>query len=148
MKPKEKPSFPVGRKRENLLETLQEAQNRFGYVPKDFMAETAQAFGLPISEIYGLATFYSFLSVRPLGRYVIRVCKSIPCYLKNAEMIIDSVVREIGIRPGQTSADGKFSFELTNCIGACDTAPAMLINHEVYGDLTPDKIRKILKTCK
>jgi len=148
MKPKEKPSFPVGRERGNLLETLREAQSRFGYVPKDFMAETAQAFGLPISEVYGLGTFYSFLSVRPLGRYVIRVCKSIPCYLKSAEMIIDSVVREIGIQPGQTTADGKFSVELTNCIGACDMAPAMLINQEVYGNLTPGKIGEILKACK
>jgi NADH:ubiquinone oxidoreductase subunit E len=138
----------TGREREGLLGRLKEAQNKFGYVPKEFMAETAQSFGLPISEIYGLATFYSFLSTRPLGKYVIRICKSIPCYLQSAEMIIDSVAKEIGIRPGQTTADGKFSFELTNCIGACDMAPAMLINHEVYGNLTPGKIGEILKACK
>jgi NADH:ubiquinone oxidoreductase subunit E len=112
------------------------------------MAETARSLGLPISEVFGTATFYSFLSTRPLGRNVIRICKSIPCYLKNAEMIIDSVAQEIGIKPGGTTADGKFSFELTNCIGACDLAPAMLVNHEVYGPLTPRKIAEILKACK
>ena len=138
----------TGREREGLLGRLKEAQNRFGYVPKEFMMETAQSFGLPISEVYGLTTFYSFLSTRPLGKYVIRICKSIPCYLQSAEMIIDSVTKEIGIRPGQTTADGKFSFELTNCIGACDFAPAMLINHEVHGNLTPGKIGEILKACK
>ncbi len=138
----------TGRERENLLERLKQAQNKFGYVPREFMAETARSLGLPISEVYGLATFYSFLSVRPLGRYVIRVCKSIPCYLKSAHMVIDSVGREIAIRPGQTTADGKFSFELTNCIGACDMAPAMLINQAVYGNLTPGRIGEILKACR
>ncbi len=138
----------IGRERENLLGKLKEAQKEFGYVPKEFIAETARALGLPIGEIYGFTTFYSFLSTRPLGRYVIRICKSIPCYFKNARMIIDSVAQEIGITPGQTTTDGKFSFELTNCIGACDLAPAMLVNHEVYGQLTPGKIAEILKACK
>ena len=138
----------TGRERENLLEKLKEVQNRLGHVPREFMAETARSLGLPIGEVYGVTTFYSFLSTRPLGKYVIRICKSIPCYLKNAEMIIDSVAQEIGIKPGQTTADRKFSFELTNCIGACDLAPAMLVNHEVYGPLTPGKIAEILKACK
>ncbi len=138
----------TGRERESLLARLKEAQNRFGYVPKEFMAETAQSLGLPISEVYGLATFYSFISTQPLGKYVIRICKSIPCYLQSAEMIIDSVAKEIGIRPGQTTADGKFSFELTNCIGACDFAPAMLVNGDVHGNLTPNKIGEILKAYK
>jgi NADH:ubiquinone oxidoreductase subunit E len=141
-------TFLPGRERENLLRKLKGAQEEFGYVPREFMAETARSFGLPISEIYGLTTFYSFLSVRPLGKYVIRVCKSIPCYLKSADMVIDAMAGEIGIRPGQTTTDGKYSFELTNCIGACDIAPAMLVNHEVHGNLTPGKIGEILKACK
>ncbi len=148
MNPIEQGTSRPGRERENLLRKLKDAQEKFGYVPREFMTETARAFGLPISEVYGLATFYSFLSVRPLGKYVIRICKSIPCYLRNADMIIEGVAREIGIRPGKTTADGKFSFELTNCIGACDIAPAMLVNREVHGTLTPGKIGEILKACK
>jgi NADH:ubiquinone oxidoreductase subunit E len=112
------------------------------------MAETARSLGIPTGEIYGITTFYSFLSTRPLGKNVIRICKSIPCYLKNAEMIVNTVSSEIGITPGQTTRDGKFSFQLTNCIGACDMAPAMLVNHEVHGHLTPSKIAEILKACK
>ena len=95
-----------------------------------------------------MTTFYSFLATRPQGKYVIRVCKSIPCYLKHAEMIIDSVSHAIGIGPGQRTPDGKFSFELTNCIGACDMAPAMLLNQEIHGHLTPEKITEILRACK
>jgi len=133
------------RERENLLGRLKDAQRKFGYIPEEVMAGLARSFGLPVSEIYGVTTFYSFFSTRPLGKYVIRICKSIPCYLKDAEMIIEGVGREIGIAPGQTTSDKKFSLELTNCIGACDMAPAMLVNDQVYGHLTPGKIAEILK---
>ncbi len=136
------------RERAQLLETLKEAQKKSGYVSREFMGETARSLGIPISEVYGVTTFYSFLSTRPLGRYTIRICKSIPCYLKNSPTIIQGVANEIGITPGQTTPDGKFSFELTNCIGACDMAPAMLINDQVYGHLTPVKIAEILSTYK
>ena len=139
------PEPHIIRSREMLLGRLKEAQQQNGYVSRQTITETAQEFGLPIGEVYGITTFYSFLSTQPLGKYVIRICKSIPCDMQNAEMIIDSITGEIGIRPGQTTADGKFSFELTNCIGACDLAPAMLVNHELYGHLTPEKIREILR---
>ena len=86
-----------------------------------------------------MASFYAFLSTKPRGKHVIRVCKSLPCYLENAPMIVESVARSIGIKPGETTADGSFSFELTNCIGACDQAPAMLVDDTVYGNLTPGK---------
>jgi len=134
--------------RKEVLVRIQEAQRNSGYVSKRFMVETAQVLGLPLSEVYGVTTFYSFLSTRPLGKNVIRICKSIPCYLKNAEMIIGSVQKVLGISPDETTPDGRFSFELTNCIGACDRAPAMLVNDEVHGHLTPDKIAEILRSYK
>jgi len=130
----------------SLLVLLKEAQSKFGCVPEEFIAEVAQSLNISQSEVYGVATFYSFLSTKPLGRNVIRVCKSLPCYLKNSLMIIESVEKELGIKPGKTTPDSKFSFELTNCIGACDKAPAMLINSDVHGNLTPEKISQILKS--
>lgn len=133
---------------ENLLLVLKEAQARFGYLPQDFMAELAESLKVPVSDVYGVASFYSFLSIRPLGRNVIRICRSLPCYLKDAQIIIDTVAREIGIKPGETTPDGRFSFELTNCIGLCDRAPAMLINHDAHVDLTPKKIKQILQKYK
>ena len=134
-----------GRGKEELLELLKEEQGRSGYLSREFMVQAARSLCLPLSEVYGVASFYSFLSTRPLGRNVIRVCKSLPCFLKNSEVIMESVQQEIGIKPGETTPDGRFSFELTNCIGACDKAPAMMINHDVHGDLTAAKIAEILK---
>jgi len=133
---------------EGLLVQLQEAQNKFGYLPEEVIAELAESLKIPVNDVYGIATFYSFLSTRPLGRNVIRVCKSLPCYLKNYQTIISAVEKEIGIKPGETTPDGKFSLQLTNCIGLCDKAPAMLINDDPHVDLTPDKIAQILADYK
>jgi len=135
---------PTGERGE-LLKRLQAAQAKSACLSRETIAELAESLGLSIGEVYGVASFYSFLSTRPQGRNVIRICKSLPCLLKYAEVIIESLHKELGIGPGETTADGRFSFELTNCIGACDKAPAMMINNDVHGDLTPKKIAKILK---
>lgn len=136
------------RDQENLLILLKEAQSRFGSLTQELLAELAQSLGISIGDVYGAATFYAFLSTETQGRNVVRICKSLPCFLKNSQLIVDSVEQEIGIKPGQTTADGKFTFQLTNCIGACDKAPAMMVNSDVYGDLTPKKISAILKACE
>jgi NADH:ubiquinone oxidoreductase subunit E len=133
---------------QNLLIALREAQNRFGYLPREIMAELAKSLDVPVNDVYGVASFYSFLTIRPLGRNVIRICKSLPCYLKNGTSIVETVQKEIGIRPGGITPDGRFSFELTNCIGLCDRAPAMLINGDPHVDLTPRKISQILQKYK
>jgi len=132
--------------RSAILGMLKEKQRESGYVSRSSVSEIAQSLGLTLSEVYGVATFYSFLSVVPQGRHVIRICKSLPCYLKNAPIIIKAVQMELGIAPGEVTPDGRFSFELTNCIGACDEAPAMMIDNEVYGDLSPAKIAEILRS--
>jgi NADH-quinone oxidoreductase E subunit len=131
-----------------MLVMIKKAQSQFGYVPEEFIAELAQSLNISTSEVYGVVTFYSFLFTKPTGRNVIRICKSLPCYLKSSKMIIESVANELGIKPGETTPDGRFSFELTNCIGACDRAPAMLINNDVHTDLTPEKISQILKSYR
>lgn len=133
---------------EDLIVLLKEAQNKSGYVSEEVMAELAESLDIPISDVYGVASFYSFLSTEPLGRNVIRVCKSLPCYLEHCQTIMESVEKEIGIKPGETTPDGRFSFQLTNCIGACDNAPAMMINDDVHVALTPEKIAQILETYK
>lgn len=139
---------PRSQEKRDLLVLLERAQSRSGYLSRETISELAESLGLSISEVYGVASFYSFLSIKPQGRNVIRICKSLPCYLKNAQTIIESVQKELGIKPGETSADGRFSFELTNCIGACDRAPAMMINDDVHVDMTPGKIAKILQAYK
>ena len=131
---------------EKLLNMIKEEQIQNGYVSEEAMNHISQDLELPLGHVYGVTTFYSFLSTKPLGRHVIRICKSVPCFLKNGELIAASIEKELGIAPGETTADDRFTFELTNCIGACDRAPAMLVDNEVYGELTPLKIKEILQS--
>ena len=131
---------------ENLLVALKEAQAEFGYLSPALMTQVARSLAVPVNNVYGVASFYSFLSTKPLGRNVIRICRSVPCYLKKNHAIIETVEREIGIKLGETSPDSRFSFALTNCIGLCDRAPAMLVNGDVHVDLTPSKISQILRS--
>jgi NADH-quinone oxidoreductase subunit E len=132
--------------RNELLNMIKDEQAKNGSVSDGAMAGMAQTLHLPIGDVYGVTTFYSFLSTRPLGRHVIRICKSVPCFLQDGSMMAATIEKELGISPGETTSDGRFSFELTNCIGACDQAPAMLVDDEVYGDLTPEKIGEILQS--
>lgn len=131
-----------------ILEGLQEAQKECGYLSPQTITKLAESLDTSVSEVYGTATFYSFLPVKPQGRNVIRVCKSLPCWLKYSQKIVESLENEIGIKPGETTPDGRFSLELTNCIGECDKAPAMMINSDIHGDLTPEKITQILQEYK
>ncbi len=137
-----------GKGRGDLLVLLEQAQNKFGYLSQELMAELAQSVGVSISDVYGVASFYSFLSTKPKGRNVIRICKSLPCFLQNSRSIVETIEREIGIKPGETTPDGRFSLELVNCVGACEKAPVMIINNNVHADLTLAKIARILKSYK
>ena len=132
--------------REALLAMIKEEQATSGYLSKDAMARVSGALGVTLGDVYGVTTFYSFLSTWPLGRHVIRICKSVPCCMKDAERLIAWIGKELGIGLGETTPDGRFTLTLTNCIGACDQAPAMLIGDEMYGQLTPDRISAILKS--
>ena len=133
---------------DNILLALEETHSKSGYIPEASITKLARSLGVPVSDVYGVASFYSFLYTKPPGRNVIRVCKSLPCHIKEGQTIIDAIKKKIGIEPGRTTSDGCFTFELANCIGLCDGAPAMLINNDVYVDLTPGKIAGILDKYK
>jgi NADH-quinone oxidoreductase subunit E len=128
----------------NLLVLLERVRDVYGYLPDHALTGLAEELGLPVVEVYAAATFYRALPMRPLGRHVIKVCKSVPCFLKNNRPVIDAIVKELGIGPGQTSPDGLFSLQMVNCMGACDKAPAMMIDDTVFGDLRPERVTEIL----
>ena len=134
--------------RESLLSLLKEAQWRCGYLTEDVMIELARSLDIPLGELYGVASFYSFLDTKPLAENVIRICKSVPCYLKNNQQILEAVEEALGIKPGEATKDGKFALQLTNCIGACDQGPAMMIGDTLYVDLTPKKVIEILDSYR
>ena len=133
-------------KSQNLLIQLKETQAKKGYISSRDIGEIAQANEVSVSEVFGIVTFYSFLRYKHTGRHVIHMCRSLPCHLKNGEEIINEIIRILGIKPGETTGDDKYTFELTNCIGACDTAPAMLIDDVLHGNLTKENLHKILES--
>ena len=136
----------AGGGRSQLLPALKAGQQQNGHLSQQVMTGVAGRMGLPLNEVYGVATFYAFLPVAPAGKYIIRVCRCLPCDLKDGRAIVNSLQQQLGIAPGQVTADGKFSLELVSCIGACDQAPAMLINDKLYGNLKPQGIAEILKS--
>jgi NADH-quinone oxidoreductase subunit E/NADP-reducing hydrogenase subunit HndA len=130
---------------DNLLYLLGEAQSRFGYLPENLLGDISKSLGIALGDVYGVATFYSFFSVQEQGRHVIRICKSLPCFLKKSQYIINAVEDATGVKLTTTSPNARFSIQLTNCIGECDKAPAMMIDGHIYVDLSPHKISLILK---
>ena len=143
---KEKPS-PITNRAELLPMLKQELANN-NSLSKTVLTSLADKTGLPLNEIYGVSTFYAYLPVAAAGKNIIRVCGCLPCDLKDAQGVIGSIKKELGIEPGQTTADARFSLEQVGCIGACDQAPAMMINDTLYGNLTPARIAEILKSFK
>ena len=131
-----------------LMPVLQEAQEIFGYVPMDVQEIIAEGLGTTLSEVYGVATFYSQFSLEPKGEYVIGVCLGTACYVKGSQKVLDRLAEELDIPVGKTTPDGKFTLNATRCLGACGLAPVMMVNEEVYGRLVPDDIPDILAKYK
>ena len=127
-----------------VMPVLQEAMNIFGYVPQDVQEIIAEGLGVTLSEVYGVATFYSQFSLEAKGEYVIGVCLGTACYVKGSQKIMDELSKQLGVEVGRTTKDGKFTLNATRCLGACGLAPVMMINDEVYGRLTPDQVGGIL----
>lgn len=137
-----------GNGRENLLPILQQIQRKFGFISDFAMQEIAHKMNIHPVEVYGVVTFYSFLSTEPKGKYIIRLCKTISCDLAGKDAVANTLQRELGIKFGETSPDRKFSLEYCHCMGMCDQGPAMLINEQVYTKLTPSKVIEIIENLK
>lgn len=131
-----------------LVCRLKRIQEEEGFISEDNFKKISEEFGISIGEVFSTATFYSFLSTRQVGKNIIRVCKSLPCRLKDSESILDVVKKKLGIDIGETTKDKRFSLVLTNCIGACKDAPAIMINEKIYGRLTPARVGEILDSFK
>ena len=126
------------------MPVLQAAQEIFGYLPEEVQIMVAEGLDIPLSEVYGVATFYSQFSLQPKGEYVCGVCLGTACYVKGSQKVLDKLCSELGVEVGQTTKDGRFTVQATRCLGACGLAPVMMINDEVYGRLTPEDIPDIL----
>lgn len=128
----------------NLIQILHTAQEVYGYLPPKLLEKIAENLDKPLSEVTGVATFYSFFSTKPRGRHTIRVCLGTACYVRGGKKIIDALQDTLGINVGETTEDGRFTFEIARCIGACGLAPAMMIDGVVYKQVNSNKLDAIL----
>jgi NADH-quinone oxidoreductase subunit E len=127
----------------SILHDLQDAREQH-YLTDPDLRIAAEYLHLPFSFVHGVATFYTMFSLTPRGKHIIRICQSPPCHLMGATTIGEELIRLLKVGFGQTTPDGLFSLEISSCLGVCGVAPAMMINDEVYGNLTPRRVQEIL----
>ena len=131
-----------------LMLILGDIQKEYGYIPLEVQEIVSERTGIPVAEIYGVVTFYSYFSLEPKGKYVIGVCLGTACYVKGSQQVIDKFQEILKIKPGQTTEDGLFTLDALRCIGACGIAPAVQINGKVYAKMSVNEIPKIIESYK
>lgn len=129
----------------NVIPVLHKAQELFGYLPREVQEYVAQGLNVPVSEVYGVVTFYSLFTMQPKGRHTISLCMGTACYVKGAQAILDTLKEQLGISPGQTTEDARFTLEVMRCMGACGLAPVLVVDEDIYGRVVPDSVAEILE---
>lgn len=137
-----------GKERSSLLPILQGIEKNHRYISDFAQQEVARLLDIHPVEVYSVVTFYSFLTHKPRGRNVVRLCQTITCDMMGKKAVADAITRELGVEFGETSKDKKFTLEYANCLGMCDQGPAMIVNDQVYSHLTPEKAVEILNGIK
>ena len=128
-----------------LMPIMQRAQDIFGYLPEDVQNIIAKGLDIPVSDVYGVATFYAQFNLEPKGKYIISVCLGTACYVKGAQLVLDELEKVLGVPAGSTTPDGLFTLNATRCLGACGLAPVIMVNDDVYGRLTPEQVAGIIE---
>jgi len=128
-----------------LIPILKEVQQEYKYLSEEVLTQVARSTGIALSDIYGVATFYTLFTTKEKGQYVIRLCNNAPCYVKGSEAVLNAIKKHLGIEMGETTPDKKFTLELTSCLGLCAVAPSMMINEDAHGNLTPEKAIAIIE---
>ncbi len=130
-----------------LIQSLHKAQGIFGYLPEEVQRFVAEKLGLHLSEVYGVVSFYSFFTTKPLGKFQISVCTGTACFVRGAGKVLDEFKRYLSVSEGETTEDGKFSLGALRCVGACSLAPVVMVNGRVYGNVAAAKVADILSEC-
>jgi len=131
-----------------LIYILKDVQKAYGYLSEPILSEVARVTKLPLSEIYGVATFYSLFTTKPKGKHIVRCCNNAPCHVNNSKEVLQKIKEYLQLEMGETTPDGHFTLEFTSCLGLCAVAPVMMVDNDVYGNLTPEKAVAILKDYK
>lgn len=127
-----------------LIAVLHKAQELFGYLPREAMDEVAAALQIPTAHIWGVATFYHYFNLKPIGKYVVSICMGTACYVKGATQVLEALKKELGVQVGQTTEDMLFTLQEARCLGACGIAPVIMVNDKIYGELDAKKTVDII----
>jgi len=138
---------PAGRQRA-LIQVLQDIQDRFHWLPPETLGQVAEALGVPLARVYGVATFYRSFSLSPRGRHVCTVCLGTACHVRGGGAVLESFERRLGIAAGRTSSDGAYTLEKVNCLGACALAPLAVVDGRYHGQMTEAKVEAVLAAVK
>ena len=131
-----------------LMPIMQAAQDIYGYLPYEVQKIISDELGIPVEQVYGVATFYAQFNLNPKGENTVSVCLGTACYVKGSGLVFEEIEKQLGIGDGECTSDGKFSLDTCRCVGACGLAPVMLVNEDVYGKVTPDRVKGILDKYK
>ena len=127
-----------------ILAMMQDIQKEYNYIPKEALENITKYLNVPMTRLYGMATFYKALSLEPKGENIIKVCDGTACHVRGSAVILKEIEKELNIKAGQTTEDGKFSIEIVNCLGACALAPVIVINDKYYGKVNPVDVKEII----
>jgi NADH-quinone oxidoreductase subunit E len=140
-----------GARQDAIIPILSEVNRALGYIPSAALAEIRRRIQMPAdgafladSHLYSAASFYQMYALQPTGRHIVRFCESAPCHVVGGQKVIDEIEEELGLQPGETSQDGKWSLLVTSCIGVCSVGPVFLVDDDVYGNVTPERVAGIL----
>jgi NADH-quinone oxidoreductase subunit E len=131
-----------------LIEVLQDVQESYGYIPEEAMRHVSEALGVPLIEVYRVASFYKAFKLKPSGKNVITICLGTACHVRGAKILLDQAASQLGVKPGEVTEDGLFSIEYVNCLGACALGPIVSNNGSSHHHMTPAKLRKYIDSLR
>jgi len=131
-----------------LIEVLQDVQANYGYIPREAMEAASQGLGVPLIEVYRVASFYKAFRLKPSGKYMLTMCTGTACHVRGSDLLLDYAASHLGIKPGEVTDDGLFSIERVNCLGACALGPIVAEDGTYHHHMTPTKLRKLIETLR
>ena len=134
-----------GRDRSSLIAVLQDIQDEFNWVCEEHLRQVSTELKLPLTQVYGVASFYRALSLKPRGKSIVKVCLGTACHVRGGQLIVDELGRQLGVGPGETTADLEYTLEVVNCVGACGMAPVVLVDETYHPGVKPHRAKKLLK---
>ncbi len=137
-----------GAKPESLLQIMLDVNHKFNYLPKESLLRISERLRMPISQVYSVANFFKVFSLTPRGRTMVQVCTGTACHVKGTPKLLDRMRQDLGLEPGQTTEDLALTLETVNCVGACASAPVVVVSGETYSEMTPNKMAALIKEIK